>query len=147
MPPAEQTAATKPAQPQKTKENLNTPYKQGRQTGPSVKPALESIPLNRLSKVTATAKFKIFKPKRETVKPRHLEKIPLPFISRSTTYHSSQKNYQQQQQLEKMEEEELKAAISRSPSPGCGALPDCWSCGTELGDCPPCSCEECGMPN
>ncbi|KMQ41641.1 hypothetical protein A7C99_6598 [Trichophyton rubrum] len=142
MPPAHQTATpTKAAQPKTTKENLNTLCKQGRHTDVGVKSALEPVSLNRLSKVTATAKFKVLKAKREPVKPTQLEKISRPAASTTTTYQGSQKKHQQEQQ------QQLEAAIPRSPSPGCGALPDCWSCGTELGDCPPCSCEECGMPN
>ncbi|EFE36227.1 uncharacterized protein ARB_05165 [Trichophyton benhamiae CBS 112371] len=142
MPPAHQTATTtKAAQPKKSMDNLNTLCKQGRHTNVSIKSALEPVSLNRSSKVTATAKFKVFKAKRESVNPRQLEKISRPAASTTTTYQGSQKKQQQAQQ------QELEAAIPRSPSPGCGALPDCWSCGTELGDCPPCSCEECGMPN
>ncbi|GBF66028.1 hypothetical protein TMEN_8746 [Trichophyton mentagrophytes] len=142
MPPAHQIAATKTTQPKKTMENLNTLCKQGRHTDASVKSALEPGSLNRPLKATATAKFKIFKAKRESVKPRQLEKISSrPAASTTTTYQGSQKKQQQEQQ------QGLEAAIPRSPSPSCGGLPDCWSCGTELGDCPPCSCEECGMPN
>ncbi|EFE43392.1 hypothetical protein TRV_01842 [Trichophyton verrucosum HKI 0517] len=142
MPPAHQTATTtKTAQPKMTMENLNTLCKQGRHADVSVKSALEPVSLNHPSKVTATAKFKIFKAKRESVKPRQLEKISRPAASTTPTYQGSQKKQQQDQQ------QELEVAIPRSPSPGCGVLPDCWSCGTELGDCPPCSCEECGMPN
>ncbi|KAM5429615.1 hypothetical protein McanMca71_007973 [Microsporum canis] len=100
----------------------------GRQA--DVKYPLDLISLNGPSKTTTTARFKITKSKKETVRPRKPENV--------TSY----------QKKNTMPPEPLSSAsMSRPPSPGCGALPDCWSCSAELCEYPPCSCEECGMPN
>ncbi|KAK2841570.1 hypothetical protein FQN49_006127 [Arthroderma sp. PD_2] len=90
---------------------------------PGVESRLENtkVDLDVLSKTTASAKCKISKVKKE-VKPKKLEKA----------------SYQKRP---------LPKPMSRSCSPELGAMPDCWSCAGELSDYPPCSCEECGMPN